>query len=178
MNKINKYTPQTVRLALVYEAVNYLNDTGKIKLQKLMYFLQESFRAPTDYSFRMHHYGPYSEELDADLSRLGSSGYLSIKPDVQGYGFHVSVEDGPDESWSEISAPYKKGLERIIELFGNKQTPDLELMATLHFANEISNHPPKEELIKIVQGLKPKFSEAVIEKWRSELEGIGLLTHD
>ena len=175
MNIRNENTPQTIRLALVYEAVYRLKDTGKIKLQKLMYFLQESFNAPTNYSFRMHHYGPYSEELETDLARLRSNGYLSIKPDLGGYGFHVSVEDQPDETWSEISQPYKAGLEKVVDLFGNKPTSDLELMATLHFAHKISNNPSKEQLVKIVQSLKPKFSETIIEKYRTELEDTKLL---
>ncbi|MBC8280368.1 MAG: hypothetical protein H8E48_06240 [Chloroflexi bacterium] len=176
MNNENERKPQTFRLALVYEAVNHLKDTGKIKLQKLMYFLQESFDAPTNYSFRMHHYGPYSEELETDLARLRSSGYLTIKPDLGGYGFHVCVEDEPDDAWSEISRPHQADLKKLIDLFDGKPTSNLELMATLHFADKISNHPPKEQLVKIVQGLKPKFSEAVIENTRVELEETNLLT--
>lgn len=69
------------------------------------------------------------------------------------------------------------GLEKVVGLFGNKATSDLELMATLHFANKISNQPPKEQLVKIVQGLKPKFSETEIEKCRIELEDTKLLAH-
>lgn len=178
MNVENEKTPQAVRLALVYEVVNQLKETGKIRIQKLMYFLQEIFDAPTNYSFRMHHYGPYSQELETDLARLRSSGYLSVKQDSQGYGYHVCVEDKPEDSWSEFIDPYRSGLESVIELLGSKQTSQLELMATLHFANKISNYPSQQKLIEIVHGLKPKFSEIAIEQCRIELEDAHLLTHD
>ena len=105
MNNKNENTSQSIRLALVYEAVNRLKDTGKIKLQKLMYFLQESFNAPTNYSFRMHHYGPYSEELETDLSRLRSSGYLSVEPDLGGMVFTFALKIHPKNRGLSLVGP-------------------------------------------------------------------------
>ena len=43
---------------------------GKTKFQKLAYFLQEGERVPLGLNFRMHHYGPYSPDLETYLQRL------------------------------------------------------------------------------------------------------------
>ena len=43
MNMESENFRQSIRLAAVYEVVKQLEDTGKIKLQKLMYFLDYLF---------------------------------------------------------------------------------------------------------------------------------------
>ena len=39
---------------------------GRTRLQKTIWFLQR-LGLPTDYSYKMHFYGPYSEDVQADL---------------------------------------------------------------------------------------------------------------
>ena len=50
------------RVAAIKLIVDRLKDTGKTKLQKILYFTQEEIGAPLGYRFRMHHYGPFSED--------------------------------------------------------------------------------------------------------------------
>ena len=79
------------------EIIRQLGDAGKIKIQKLTYFLQESLGIGAGYLFRMYHYGPYSEDLDTDMTRLKLEGYVNITPDADGYGFHVMPADDSED---------------------------------------------------------------------------------
>ena len=80
------------RIELVREIVRSSGDIGKTKIQKIMYFLQESVGAPLMYPFRMHYYGPYSDELDGILSLTKSLRYIDINPDPNGFGYHVTPD--------------------------------------------------------------------------------------
>lgn len=77
------------RLAAISYVVSAKQDVGKTKLQKLLYFAQEVVGVPLGYAFRLHHFGPYSFDLDDDLVRMKLAGNVSIEPDGQGYGYHV-----------------------------------------------------------------------------------------
>src|SRR4030042_4850313 len=85
-----QFAGEDLRFAVLHWLVSRLQDVGKIQLQKLAYFLQESYEIPLGYTFRMHHYGPYSRDLDNDLLKLSLMGFVDVRPDVSGYGFHVT----------------------------------------------------------------------------------------
>ena len=166
---------QQVKLAILYEVVEALKDVGKTQIQKTVYFLQAAFGVPLNYSFRMHHYGPYSGEVETDISRLKMTGYLFVKPDLQGYGFHVGVLDSPEPEWQALTSPYKQQVDSVLSLTQGKQISDLELMATLHFVDHLTGEPSQYELIETVHGLKPKFSREYIMDFQSQLTAAGLL---
>ena len=172
---LSKTPDQLKRLAILYEVVEALGDVGKTQLQKTLYFLQEAYGVPSRYAFRMHHYGPYSEDLDTDMTRLEMTGYLSIRPDIQGYGFHVQISDKPDESWNSLTQPYRQPIEKALALVRDKTPSELELMATLHFVCGLLGGPLEQDLIETVHGLKPRFSREHINRWRLELIEEGLL---
>ena len=155
-------SPQTIRLALVYEVVNKLKDTGKIRLQKLMYFLQEAFDVPTNYSFRMHHYGPYSDALDGDLSLAKALGHIEIEPDSEGFGYHVTPIKAASVSWSITIAPSREQIDNAISLLGSLRTWELELDATIHFVSELGASASEDEISNTVRSLKPKFTIEII----------------
>ena len=56
------------RLAFIQVIVERHDDVGKTKLQKISYFFQEALSIPLKYRFRMHYFGPYSDDLDDALS--------------------------------------------------------------------------------------------------------------
>ena len=163
---------QDVRLAVLYRLISDLNDAGKIQLQKLTYFLQESFSVPSKYRFKMYLYGPYSEALDTDISRLHLSGYVNIQSDPQGYGFHITpVPEVPVDAqdtvnkWTDITNEFSNEITTMIQYFGCQQASELELAATIHFVKNLltarathDNPPTEEQIVKTVKGLKPKFS--------------------
>jgi hypothetical protein len=58
---------------------------GRTRLQKEVKLLQRC-GFPTDYSYTIHFYGPYSEALQADIGLLGAFGLADETPDVSKEG--------------------------------------------------------------------------------------------
>ena len=166
---------QEFRLAILHRMISELKGAGKTRLQKLGYFLQEAMGIPTTYSFRMHHYGPYAEALETDIARLSLTGYIEIEPDSQGYGFHIKAIDDPLEEWSRLVEPYIEAIGRAIGVFGNRQTHELELAATIHFVNSLLTDASTDEVLVRVKSLKPRFTESYIHDVHSELKNVGFL---
>ncbi|MBI2872989.1 MAG: hypothetical protein HYY00_07375 [Chloroflexi bacterium] len=129
---------------------------------------------PTGYGFRMHHYGPYSEELDDDLVLLKVTGYVNISPDPEGYGFHVKPADEPEAAWGKPVAAYKNEVQRVSQLFAERPAYELELAATLHYVNHLLDPLQRSQLIEIVGSLKPRFDREQIAKMHEEMKAEGL----
>ena len=167
---------EELRLAVLYEVISKLQDVNKTQVQKLGYFVQQVFEVPTKYHFKMHHYGPYSEELETDLARLRMAGYVDIVPDPQGYGFHITKSDSPVEKWVSFSKPFNDRINEAIQTFGARGTSELELAATIHFVSNLMSDQPTSEVLVRVKALKPKFHENYIHNIYEELEQMGSLS--
>lgn len=144
------------------------HDLGKIQLQKLLYFLQES-GVPLSYNYEIYHYGPYCFELASNLDSLNSSGVLDVTPDKTGYGYHISKGKFIDEFYGKdpaIITKYKKEIDFVINNFYPCNASEIELKATIHFVHKLlkeSKYPSsKDDVIKKVQELKPKFTPEYI----------------
>ena len=166
---------QELRLAILHRIVSESDDVGKTQLQKLGYFLQEALGVPTKYSFRMHHYGPYSDALETDTARLRLTGYISIKPDPEGFGYHITSSDNPLKEWSHLAEPYRKAIDDVLQTFGKRATHELELAATIHFVKRLLPDVSTQEVLDKVKALKPKFNESYVSNLHAELERLGLL---
>ncbi len=166
---------QELRLAILHKVISELDDVGKTQLQKLCYFLQEAMGIPTKYSFRMHHYGPYSEALDTDMARLKLTGYINIEPDLEGFGFHITSKDDPLEEWSRLISSYLQLVDGVVRTFGKRPPHDLELAATIHFVNQLLPDVSTEEVLDRVKALKPRFNDSYVKTRHTELKQLGLL---
>ena len=166
---------ENLRLALSYMLISKLGDMGKVQLQKYVYFLQAAYNVPVEYSFKMYHYGPYSEDLDRDMTILKLLGYINIDRDADGYGYHLTALDEPDDDWNTIMSPYSESLENATQVFGKLSASDLELYATIHFVNDLNGEPPQQEVVNTVHSLKPKFNESTINTYYALLQHAGLL---
>ena len=167
-----------IRLSVIQRIVNQCEDIGKTKVQKITYFLQESVGVPSKYPFRMHYYGPYSDDLDGDLSLAQMLGYVEIERDSDGYGYHVTpgservVEDfGGHDSISDLAS----SMTGAIDILAQLETVDLELYATIHFIGRSRKDLATDEVLRTVQRLKPKFSEPYIKRAYEKLEQAELI---
>ena len=145
---------QHLRDTAVYYLISTLNDVGKTKIQKLLYFAQEGYGLQTNFDIQMYHYGPYSFEIDDQLSRLRFRKLIEIEHDPYGYGFHVRprlVDDAikatlvpdPDE---------QRAIDEAIRRFGHMDAKELELRATIHFVASIAEAASDKEVIGHVNG--------------------------
>ncbi len=163
------------RLALIREIVDQLEDVGKTQVQKIVYFVQEAQTIPLGYSFRMHHYGPYSDEVDGDLSLAVAMGYVDISPDADGYGYHITPAETATLHWPEPLSKHSDGVRHAIDTLGSLETWRLELYATAHFVGHLDQTLSREGVIATVGGLKPKFSEHTIREAIDTLQNAGLI---
>jgi len=170
-----QFAGEDLRFAVLHWLVSRLQDVGKIQLQKLAYFLQESYGIPLGYTFRMHHYGPYSRDLDNDLLKLRLMGFVDVQPDLSGYGFHVTPSCDADAAWASTLASYESKLRDGLEKLGGLPAYVLEIQATIHYVSELVEGASTENIEGIVHSLKPKFTPEVITKARKQLEEQGLL---
>ncbi len=161
--------------AVLHQLVSQLEDVGKIQLHKLAYFLQESYGIPLGYTFRMHHYGPYSRELDNDLLKLRLMGCVDIQPDESGYGFHVTPLSDAEPDWARALAHYQGRIHDAFVKLGDLPAYLLEVYATVHYVSQLVEGAAAEKVVTIVHDLKPKFLPEFIAEGREQLQQLGLL---
>ena len=161
------------RFAIIRYLADKLEDVGKTKIQKIIFFLQEAFDIPLDYVYTMYYFGPYSEELDNDLLDMKLQDYLNIEPDPAGYGYHVCPGNEVIASIGDTIKPYVGQLDECVDKFGVFPALYLELLGTLYFVKHSEDELTKEGIIKQVKILKPKFDIPEIEKFYEKLEGLG-----
>ena len=172
---VSSMSTQELRFAILHEITSRLGDVGKIKLQKLVYFLQEAKKVPTRYPYKMHHYGPYAESVETDTAKLKFMGYVEVQPDSQGYGFHITPADDPREEWANILQPYSEPINSVVDILSHRPISELELAATIHYMKKLRPNLPIEEVLQMVRALKPKFGEQYVSDIHSDLERLGFL---
>ena len=171
------------RVAFIERIVHNSEDIGKTKIQKILYFLQESMGVPLKYRFRIHYFGPYSDEIDNALSLAKSLGRIDIQPDSGGFGYHVTpVVTDADESWQEYDVSEDPEIEISVEnidstinILGQIDTPQIELYATIHFIGGPKSKLSKKQTVETVKRKKPKFSERRIEDAYDALKRVNLI---
>jgi uncharacterized protein YwgA len=107
---------------------------GRTRLQKTIKLLQR-LGFPTDYSYKIHFYGPYSEGLQAEIGLLEAFGLVNehLKQTRDGTPYYV-LHAAPEAAMSEI-APYQSAIEEM-----NSAVPVvLELAATYDSFREMGS---------------------------------------
>ena len=160
------------RFAVIRYLVDKLRDVGKTKMQKLIYFLQYAFNVPLDYVFRMHYFGPYSEELDDDLIDMKLHDYIDITPNPTGYGYHIRPSSEVVDSMDNTIKQYAQQLNNYLDKLGSYDIQTLERLGTLHFVKHIEDKASKDEIIAKVVRLKPQFGKPEIGNSYEELENL------
>ena len=168
-----------LRLAIIGRIVAACNDVGKTRIQKIAYFLQESIGVPLKYPFRMHYFGPYSDELDGVLSLAKAIGAVDISPDPEGFGYHVTPGTEFEDNWSQaydvLKDPKVETIEKAIRDLASLETSELELYATIHYISKADEGLARDEVIRTVGNLKPKFNEDTIDGAFQNLQEASLI---
>ena len=167
-----------LRLSAVERIVSLCGDTGKTKIQKITYFLQEAVGVQLGYPFRMHYYGPYSDDLDGIVSLAQMMGYIEIKPDLNGFGYHVTLgSESGNLAFGKPDLPpdLEQSMTSAAKTLGNLDTPQLELYASIHLISRSRKEPHKDEVLETVHRLKPKFSLNHVGNAYRDLERAGLI---
>lgn len=145
---------------------------GKKAFQKLAY-LAKCIGYPLKAEYRMYLYGPFSQEVAAELDQILARDILrtddnGISMKEGSLSHHIIQENG------ELLRKYSSILHNLSELFGNKSPKQLELLVTAHFVSQtLKDHygiTDRDEVIEaIVKAKHPKFSREEIESAYSEI---------
>jgi len=158
----------------------YLEQVGSIPgrkaYQKLLYFAQ-LLGWPSDYPFRLHFYGPYSEEADRALEMLEEGGAVVIP---------ANGEIKPSAYLNELAAHAPdpnagaEALAQTLAAFQARGPKELELLATIRLLwdteRRVLSTPTEHAVTTKLKRLKPgKFEDAEIVEAFVTLEQFHLL---
>lgn len=166
--------------------VSYLVDKkgqipGKKAFQKYMYFL-DAKGVPTPLSFRIHHFGPYSSELDYATDNLEIEGAIAVSQNSGGSGFVIQPGIKSKDligSGNSFIQEHQSKIELVLESLPN-ESRTLELWSTTHFVansmNKFYDGAEKDNVIKEVVKIKQdKFTENEISEAYDQLIDLSLL---
>lgn len=134
-------------------------DIGKTAIMKCAYFLQELKKVPLDYNFEIYTYGPYSSEVMEELDYARQTGLLDVRFITYSSGMHGYQIS----SLQDITTPFDKQIDEVVQVFGAKTAKELELLSTILFVqkNYYKNRwgRDKDLVCNSVKEIKPRFSE-------------------
>jgi uncharacterized protein len=144
---------------------------GRTAAVKLLYFLQELYRVPLGYDFRLYTFGPYDAEILNDLGTAKTLDALTEKTVFYNIGYGYEISPGPQaeavqaraRAWLRANRPK---IDAVAAEFGRWSASDLELGATVVFADRefaaTGRVATEAELASRVREIKPHFSEATV----------------
>jgi uncharacterized protein len=155
---------------------------GRTALQKITYLLQETHKVETGYEFPLYTYGPYSSELSSDLDTLAAMQGVQVVPDHRQGGYLISPGDRSASIralGADFVRAHSEAIDGVIADFGGMSAKELELRATLVFADRDARRRRerlgREALVDVVHEIKPHFSKEQIEAALGELRARGYI---
>ena len=149
---------------------------GRTAIQKLVYFLHV-LEVPMQFNFRIHHFGPFCDELAGALDWLQAD---DIVVDGSQESRYSNFTTGAN--WPEVKAIYQEDLEKyqetiqsVASALGSMEPRILELIATLDFSYRWvhargGDGPWREPTIQKFKEIKgTKFSDDEISDWHQRL---------
>lgn len=120
---------------------------GRKRLQKMVYILK-SLGLPVSASFVKYHYGPYSKELEVEVSGLTNQGVLGERSDtyLMPDGIHRVYDYSLTAQGQKYAREYGADLSEYSDLL--KKLKDMDLDELVKIAYYIHDSNPKPEAIK------------------------------
>jgi len=152
--------------------------TGKKVFQKLCYFLQEAEGVALGARFRMHYYGPFSDDLDSQMADFVSQRVLGVVGSSDGT---LVITPGPEFSSALTGEePYREQVRQVVRNLGGEGGLTLEMLATVHYLAVLQEYTgsdsDKAALVERVQAWKgSKYQPAFIRRGIDDLAAMGYL---
>ncbi len=152
------------REALVLEFVRRLKAAGswcgETHVQKSTYFLQELMTVPLGFNFIFYKHGPYSFDLNDQLTALQSNGLVDLRSH-EPYGPHLHASPAGAEYlglFPKTIARYEQALGFVVDKLARRNVAELERLATaLYVRKELPNDDEETRARRVTQ-LKPHVS--------------------
>lgn len=141
---------------------------GRTRLQKEIKLLQR-LKFPTEYSYTLHFYGPYSESLHAEIGLLESLGLVEEESVLSSDGSPYYILQAKPEAVLPEIQPFQKS----INIMNEADAVVLELAATYDmFRGMGSDH--KEALVRLRRKKGSKCDDGRQQKALQLLKSLGL----
>lgn len=107
---------------------------GRTSVQKLMYFLK-ILDVPMGYTFRLHHFGPFSPEIMTDVDFLVADDVIVDEAPKEDYSNYKPSGnfDELTEKYQEKIDPHNDKITDVVEVFAPLHPEQLELLTTIDF---------------------------------------------
>lgn len=131
--------------------------TGRIHLHKHLFIAQVLNAAEIPFDFELHHYGPYSFELDSDIASMEAFGDLDKNYPQPGYGPSYELTDLGKESLEDLTKTELQTAKKVAERIADFGSGDLELIATCLWVRLKERESDPRVIVPRVQEIKPKY---------------------
>jgi hypothetical protein len=150
------------RCALVVELATRLRSRGswcgETHLQKALFILQDLSKSNFGYKFVIYKHGPYSFELDSELTAMRAANVLEYQFPREGYGPSIAPTSF-GERVLKVNEKNIQGYFPIIsflsEWFAASDVRHLEKVATAYYITKKNPRDPAIERAKKLNALKP-----------------------
>jgi len=168
------------KAAVLTELADRMREGGRwcaeTQLQKAVYFLQELFDVPTEFSFILYKHGLFSFGLRDELTSLRADGLLQLRPRPTPYGPTLVATDQSEVlrgSFPKTLSTYRDQISFIAKHLGPRTAPELERLSTaLYVIRKAPRGKSVEELAQELTELKPHVSPVEAEKAVKEAQEI------
>ena len=169
MNDLKKFIAILRLLECVQKKV------GKTFIQKGIYILQEGLEENIGYRYKLHFYGPFSQELASDIDALHDMGLIDVKYDINSNGYQIEITDRGKKFLEKFGNNEVKAekIKKVLSLIGKEQVKGMELIGTVLYFAKLTDD--ESEIKKLVNMVKPHFSNDEIEKALKRLKEEGVI---
>ncbi|MCL2565696.1 MAG: hypothetical protein FWE24_07800 [Defluviitaleaceae bacterium] len=149
----------------------------KKTLHKMIYLIQKS-GVYLGYDYHLYFYGPYSAELDSDVTNLVANGIIEMKYTEYGHRLVPDKESAVSLS-EEVDEVDEERVKNIINHYIGKEkswtAKRLELLATAVYAYEHGSGKDEQSILAGVKRIKgEKYTDSEILEVLSEFDFLGL----
>ena len=142
------------RMIVILQLLKKVNrEVGKTFIQKSIYLLQERLKENLDYDYKLHFYGPFSQELANDIDTLEDLGLISVDYDPEGYGYRIRITEEGIDFLNKFQAQYgidKNKLEKVLRLVSGEFVRGMEILGTvLYFAKLTDDENEIKKLVNM-----------------------------
>jgi uncharacterized protein len=162
--------------AVVSEAKHAI---GRTAVMKFVYFLQNLRGVPLGYRFSLYTYGPFDQEVLADLAQADGRKLVksTLVPYPNGnYGYEIEARA---QRTKDAVEGYRDDIRWVLDRFGGCSASELEMLSTIVFVDRSSTQKDAmislSDLARKVHNIKPHLAQERIEREARRLTDEGLL---
>ncbi len=162
-------------IAILSLLENAQGTVGKTFLQKGIYILQEGLKEELGYKYKLHFYGPFSQELANDIDTLYYMGLINIQYDAEATGYRIEITEAGKKFLKKYQQNdlEKNKIEKVLSMIDGKLTKKMELLGTVLYFAKLTND--KGEIKRLVNMFKPHFADSEIEESLKRLRKEGMI---